>query len=170
MENKLQELLNTKEYDFRFDLGIAQPTIHLGEVGHIISVIAKHYAVLNSKAELDQMLCGMSDTLHVLDMVREFPQMRSLFVFNERPPLTADKMYDLIPAVLSPVGNNQRDVEEEIMMQWIEILNIIEGITHIFGCIASEVPNSLPCKVARFNLALAQGSTVIPRSEAALFY
>lgn len=124
-EEELQLLLDTEEYDFRFNLGIVG--CHLGEVGHIVSVIAKQYAILNVKAELDQMLCGMADTLNVLEMVREHPQMRSLFVFSKRPPLTADNLYDLVPALYSPRGSNQRDKEEAIIMQWIAFTNFVEG-------------------------------------------
>ena len=43
------------------------------------------------KAELDQILCGLSETHNILELVRSnAPNMRSLFVYETRPPLTAN--------------------------------------------------------------------------------
>ena len=58
---ELQELINGEEYDFRFDLGIAIPVnkIRLEDTELLVSSMAKHFAVLKVKAELDQIICGM---------------------------------------------------------------------------------------------------------------
>ena len=67
---ELQELMNSEEYDFRFDLGITIPKIRLEDKELLVSSMAKHFAVLKVKAELDQIICGMSSTLNVLELVR----------------------------------------------------------------------------------------------------
>ena len=111
-------------------MGIAQPLsdIRLEDVELIVSVMAKHYAILNVKAELDQILCGMSSTFDFLELVRGNPKsMRQLFVFNEPPPLTADSMYDLLPAQFSPQGSNRREEEEDALTHWINLAQWIEG-------------------------------------------
>ena len=77
-------MLGSEKYDFRFDLGIGQSvnSIGLEDVDSIVSAIAKHYAILSVKAELDQMLCGISSTLGTLDLIRQHPRsLRSLFVY-----------------------------------------------------------------------------------------
>lgn len=77
---------------------------------------------------MDQILCGMSVTLNFLELVRQNPKsMRSLFVHQDPIPLTADALYDLLPVQFSPVGSNMREREEEIVMQWNELIQCIEG-------------------------------------------
>lgn len=99
---------------------------------HIVSAIAKHYAVLNIKAELDQLICGMSCTLKYLELIREYPKsLKTLFVWSNPPPLTADTLYDLLLVKYSPQGNNQREREEAVIRQWNAVTQFIEGIT---GC------------------------------------
>ena len=62
--SQLQELLNTEEFDFRYDLGISKPVheIRLDDRETLVSSMALHYGVLMVKAELDQLLCGLSST------------------------------------------------------------------------------------------------------------
>ena len=127
---QLRGLLSSEDYDFRYALGIAQPinTIRIDDVEKIVSVIAKHYAILNVKAELDQILCGMSTTFKFLELVRENPKsLRPLFIYSDPPPLTADILYDMLPAQFSPEGDNKRELEEEAIMQWNDVTQYIEG-------------------------------------------
>lgn len=73
------------EYDFRYDLGVATnvQSVVLSDKQLIVSQLANHFAIFQVKAELDQMLCGMSETLGVLSMLRENPTvMFSHFCFN----------------------------------------------------------------------------------------
>ena len=126
--HELQELLDSDDYDFRYDCGIMQPTqsIQLTERDHIISCIAKHYAVLRPKAELDQLLAGLC-TLSVLDLVRANAQvMRSLFVFKPQP-LTADALFDMLPATFCLEGSNTREAEEATFMHLVEYIQMIES-------------------------------------------
>ena len=54
--------------------------------------------------------------------------MRSLFVHHEPPPLTSDSLYDLLSVKLSPEGDNRRELEEEVLMYWTELLQCMEGM------------------------------------------
>lgn len=128
---QLRNILRSEDYDFRYDMGISQPinTICLGDVEKIVSGMEKHYAILNVKAELDQILCGMSTTFNFLEFVRENPKsLRPLFVYSDPPPLTADILYYMIPAQFSPEGDNKRELEEAVIMQWTDVTQYIEGM------------------------------------------
>ena len=59
------------EFDFRYDLGIAlrADTVTIEEKESVISAVTKNFAVLVIKAELDQLLCGLSSTLDVFCVV-----------------------------------------------------------------------------------------------------
>ena len=128
--SQLQELLNTEEFNFRYDLGISKPAheVRLGDRETLVSSMALHYGVLVVKAELDQILCGLSSTLNALALIRNNPVvMRPLFVYQERPPPTADTLFDMFQAKFSELGSNAREVEEETMMKWSDFLQIVEG-------------------------------------------
>ena len=60
----LKEVMDSDEYDFRYDIGIAQSAdaIRLADKEKIVALMAKHFTILSVKAELDQILCGLSST------------------------------------------------------------------------------------------------------------
>ena len=79
------------------------------------------------KAELDQILSGLSETLNVLVLVKQHPNLfRPLFVFNE-VKVTGDMLIDLFQPKLSPKGSNIRIKEEAAMMYWLDLLQDIQG-------------------------------------------
>lgn len=127
---QLQELLETEEFDFRFDLGISKPVheIQLTDREMFVSAMALHYGVLVVKAELDQILCGLSSTLNALTLIRNNPLiMRPLFIHQDRHPPTADTLFDMFQAKFSELGSNAREAEEATMMKWSDFLQMVEG-------------------------------------------
>ncbi len=73
------------EYDFRFDIGVSVPLkdIRFRDKERLVSLMTMHYVVLNVKAELDQLLCGMSSTFQMLELVRAYPHtFRPLFLHS----------------------------------------------------------------------------------------
>ena len=94
----------------------------------IVGLMVKHFTILMVKAELDQLLCGMSSTMNVLELVRGNPEMRELFFYNPKPPMTWDAMYSIVPAVVSQEGSNRREDEEAILMKWVMRCKTIEGM------------------------------------------
>ncbi len=129
-QSELQELLSTNEFEFRFDLGINKPSnkIRLEDRETIVSSIALHHGILAVKAELDQILCGLSVTLNALTLIRDNAVlMRPLFVYEERPPPKADAVYDMFPATFSASGSNIREKEEATMMVWNDFLQMVQG-------------------------------------------
>ena len=126
---ELRELLDSEQYDFRYDIGIAQPSqsVEIIDRDRIVQGIASHYAIIRVKAELDQILEGLN-TLELQDLIRQNPQkMRPLFLHADPVPLTADQMIDLFTTKFSPVGSNRREVEEAIVMHWVNFIQMIES-------------------------------------------
>ena len=115
LPQKFQQLLLLDEFDFRYDLGVALrvDSITIQDKESVISAIAKHFSVLEVKAELDQLLCGLSSTLSALDLLRSDPiLMRPLLVKTNARPITADEAYDAFHIFYSPDGSNQKEKEE----------------------------------------------------------
>ena len=76
----------------------------------VVSALCKHFSVLYMKAELNQMLCGMVETLGSLDLIRSEPTVRRpLFIYSEKPPLSADDMFDIFTIHYSASGSNDRE-------------------------------------------------------------
>lgn len=126
----MKSLIGSDEYDFRFDIGITKQVdkISFEDKHQIVSHMALHFGILVVKAELDQILCGLADTLNTLALLREAPkQARPLFIYKEKRPLNADELYDFIPAVFSEKGSNCREKEEELMMVWSDFLHAVQG-------------------------------------------
>ena len=125
----MRNLLDSEEYEFRYEIGIAQPsgTLQLSDLDRIVETSATHYSIVSVKAELDQIIDGLT-TLEVLDLIVHNPNgMEALFVYSIPPPLTADKMVDMFQPRFSPTGANRREVEEAVVMQWIHYLQLIES-------------------------------------------
>jgi hypothetical protein len=102
--------------------------VSLADKDKIVSLMAKYFTVLRIKAELDQLVCGLSSTLNILELIRNNPeQMKELFLYKSCPPLTWGDMYKLLPAKFSIEGSNERDRQEAVMMKWIKVIKDIEG-------------------------------------------
>ena len=104
---EFHELLNTEEYNIRYECGVSQPVTSIESSSHekIVGTIAMHYSVVRVKSELDQLAKGLN-VLKIGDLVEANPQkMRELFVHFKPLPLTADAFFDMFPARLSPMGS-----------------------------------------------------------------
>ena len=120
-------MLNSDEYNFCYDLGIAQKCTLEGK-WDFIQIVAKHYGVFVVKAELDQILCGLSATLDMLEVIRSNASvMYPLFVYEEPEPLTAAFIQQLFPGVFSISGANRREAEEETFVHWTNYIDTIES-------------------------------------------
>ena len=121
-------MLLEDEFDFRYELGVATrlDTITIQEKDATISAMAKHFCVFAIKSELDQILCGLSSTLGVLELFRNNPTlMRSLLVCSS-VKITADSVYDTFSISFSPDGSNQKVTEEATVMLWVHFLQRVE--------------------------------------------
>ena len=96
----------------------------------VVSSMCLHYGVLMVKAELYQILCGLSSTLNALNLIRNNAiVMRELFVYKPQPLPTADTLFDLFETIkFSESGSNIRKTEEATIMLWSDFLQTVEGI------------------------------------------
>ena len=126
---EMRALLDSDEYDFRYDVGVTQPshTSQFADLDCIVQSLAMHYSVVCVKAELDDMVDGLK-TLDVLGLIRtNGNKLRPLFVCGDSTPPTVDNMIDMFAPKLSPIGSNRRESEEEVVMQWVNYLQMIES-------------------------------------------
>ena len=125
---ELRELLDSDEYDFRYTCGIAQPTstLELKDRDRIVASFAIHFPLMCCMTELIQLKEGLG-ALKVLQLLQGNPHVTcSLLVFSPPKSLTADKLY-MFTASLSPAGSNRRETEEFVYMQWVNLMQEIEG-------------------------------------------
>ncbi len=129
--------MNSDDYEFRYDLGISQPAdkIRLSDKQTIVELMTKHFTILRVKAELDQILCGLSSTLNFLEFVRNNQrELRQFFIYNPPPTFTWSSLYNLLPATMSEIGTNRREEEENVIMKWINLTRIVEGVLYMKVC------------------------------------
>ncbi len=129
-EQEFRQLLDCDKFDFRYACGVPQPSslIRVIDCDTIVSSVTMHYSVLVCKAELDQLVQSL-ESLQVLELVRANPQiMKPLFVgTSSKLNITADDLFDLLPAQFSPAGSNRRESEENVVMDWDNYNHMIEG-------------------------------------------
>ena len=125
--------MDSEEFSFRFDIGVSDPSTRLKftDREQIVQSLAMYFVIVRSKASIDQMADGLS-ALGVLDMMRANPQaMRKLFL--HRPILSVDYLLNHFKPRLSAPGTNRREDEEQLMMYWVNFLEMIEG-NIVLGC------------------------------------
>ena len=128
--DKMRNLLDSDEFDFRYDIGIAQPSkdLQLGDCSRVIKLCAAHYTIHSVKAELDQ-LCDGLRCMDVLQLIQQnLVLMRTLFMPQPPKPLTADSMISMFATKFSPLGANCREDEEAAVMKWVQFLQAVEGL------------------------------------------
>jgi hypothetical protein len=122
-DQEFQDVIGSEEYTFRFSCGVNQPsvTLKLNDREKIVSAVCLHSTVLNSLAELEQLLNGLS-TLEVSSLIRHYPsKFRSVFEANHERP-TASTIQGIYVIDFSPAGSNIRMKEEELAMLWTNFL------------------------------------------------
>lgn len=127
--DEMRNLLDSDEFDFRYDIGIAQPSkdLQLRDCDRVVKLCAAHYTIHSVKAELDQLCDGLM-CMGVLQLIQQNPVMRTLFLPRPPKPLTADSMINMFTTKFSPLGANCREDEEAAVMKWVQFLQAVEGI------------------------------------------
>lgn len=122
-------LLDRDEFDFRYDIGLAQPSqnLHLKDCMRIVKLCAAHFTIHSLRAELDQ-ICEGLDCMGVRQLMRDNPALlRPLFLPQPSCPLSADYMIKLFVTKFSPPGCNAREDEEAALLKWVQFLQLIQG-------------------------------------------
>lgn len=124
---EMRALLDSEEFEFRFDVGVSDVSmkLELSDRDRIVQSLATYFTVVRVKAQIDQMIDGLN-TLGIYDLIRANPcAMHKLFV--SRPePITSDFMIRLFETRLSPEGSNRREDEEQVVMCWVNFIDLIE--------------------------------------------
>lgn len=126
--NDMKSMLDSEEFSFRFDIGVSDLThnLVLGDRDRIVRSIANYFTVVRVKVQIDQLTDGLK-ALGVLDIMKGNPHsMRELFLSKPKP-ITADGMINLFETRFSPVGSNRCEDEEAVALQWIHLIQLIEG-------------------------------------------
>ena len=125
----MRKLLDSEEFYFRYDIGIATPSniIELKDSMNIIKLCSSHFTIHAIKSELDQLCDGLS-TMGVLRLLKANNTVfHPLFLSRKPTSLTADQMINMFVTRFSPQGSNIREKEEAVSMKWIQYLQMIEG-------------------------------------------
>ncbi len=124
----MKDLLDSDEYDFRFDIGLGFSTasMNFGDRDKIVQSLAGYYTIVKVKAQIDQFVEGLR-VLGILDLVQANPHRgRELFVYSKPQEMTADAVITLFTPRLSPEGSNKREDEEQVVMLWVNFVQMIE--------------------------------------------
>ena len=126
--DKARQILDCESFSFGFDIGISEPAANVTLSGRdrIVRSIVTHYAILGVKAQLDQLIEGLK-VLGIFDMIKAYPHTVYSLLQSQPEPMTATCMIDLFQPRFSEQGSNKREKEEEMMMYWIQMLELIGG-------------------------------------------
>ena len=136
----MRKVLDSEEFQFRFDAGLAVPSssLEIGQISDIVHSLVMHYLVFSCKAELDQLKQGLAE-LGVLQVMHTHPALfKPLFLAEGRPKLTADSIADTFHVYWSPQGSNQREDEEAVILGWMEYLHGLKGMKFVL-CVCVRV-------------------------------
>ena len=126
----MKRLLDSKEFEFRFDAGLSFPSnsVKIENVDDIVRSLAMHFLVYSCKAELDQLKAGVSE-LGILSLIHSYPKLfKPLFTVTGKPQLTPDYVAAAFKVCWSPEGSNQRKDEEDVIFGWREYLQGLKGL------------------------------------------
>ena len=124
----VREMLDRDDFEFRFDVGICDASfkVNLSDRDRIVESLATYYTVICVKAYIDQIVDGLK-TLGVYELVQSNPRAMQKLFLSRPVPLTSDYILGLFDTCFSLEGTNRREYEEQIMMYWVQFVEIIEG-------------------------------------------
>ncbi|XP_065887268.1 uncharacterized protein [Dysidea avara] len=126
-EESFVNLMDSEEYNFRYECGICQPSqmIKFNQREEIVSALAMH-TIYSIKAELDQIISGL-DGYGLGKLAQDNPEaFRPLLVYYKPLKLSADAVHEMFPAGLSALGSNTRDAQEAALMHWVNYTQAVE--------------------------------------------
>ncbi len=120
----MRAIVHSEEFDFRFEMGISEifgPEERKG----VVQSIANYFTIVRVKAQIDQMIDGMK-CLGIDELLKCYPSTMYRLFISQPVPLTSESMFNLFLARLSPEGSNKRENEEQIIVYWNYLLELIE--------------------------------------------
>ena len=129
----MRNLLDSDEFDFRYDIGIAQPSkdLQLGDCGRVIKLCCPLYDSL-SESRIGSVMwwtqvhgCAATDTAE--------SGVDAYLVYATPSKATDHWLYDQY-VCNDPLGANSREDEEAAVMKWVQFLQAIEGVWYWLQC------------------------------------
>lgn len=123
----MRSILDGDDFDFRFEVGLAELSsrLELSDCRRIVQSISRYFTVVRVKAQIDQMLDGMN-ALGIGELIRSNPRTIHKLFMTQPEPITPDSLLNLFRTMFSPEGSNRREDEEQVIMYWVNFLEIIE--------------------------------------------
>ncbi|XP_011406870.1 PREDICTED: uncharacterized protein LOC105314410 [Amphimedon queenslandica] len=131
-KEEMQELLDSDNFSFRFDVGVNVPSCSLNfeDKDQIVLAFIKSHLIYSCKGELDQLKEGL-ECLGVLKLLQDYPKlMRPLLMSSGKKQLNATELLNLFTIVWSPVGSNARESEESVIYAWTNYVHDCAGAGH----------------------------------------
>ena len=119
-------MLTKEEYDFRYHLCIGHDVRNLSDRDNLIKSTALYYTVVRIKAQLDQLMEGLS-VMGLLEIIQANPNKAvDLFVYTKES-MCADKIISIFTPQFSAVGSNPREEEEHTILLGVHFVQLIES-------------------------------------------
>ncbi len=91
----------------------------------VVHYIANYFTVIRVKAQTDEIIEGLK-CLGIDELIKCYPFIMYHLFISQPEPLTSESVFNLFLARLSPEGSNKREDEEQIIMYWNYLLELIE--------------------------------------------
>lgn len=140
-ESEFQDIVANEELDFRFVCGYQSP-LTFSTRDEFVHAIVMHFAIYSVHAELTQLKRGIFENLKLGELAGQHPiEMWSLLAGRiERRHMTAADLEDMFEVEFSPIGSNNRVMEETLISFLYEYFQLCEGeVAELVGYIANFV-------------------------------
>ena len=127
-DEELKQLIDTNEYNFRFEAGMNLPSAAMGTInkGEIAKALAMHYVIYSSMAELEHIKKGLRVLGVQKLMSANITTLKPLFCkLNDK--LSAASFVNLFDICWSPLNTTKREEEEGVILAWTEYVMNTEG-------------------------------------------
>ncbi len=130
-EGEFHDLLSSEDYDFRYICGVSKPSFRtpFSEKEKVVSAMCLHYTILVSLAELEQLRRGLA-VQNFNSLMDSYPALLRTAFEPPQHEISSSFIQDMFLAEFSPKGCNQREIEEAILMCWVQYLHHTECKYH----------------------------------------
>ena len=109
------------ECALRFDTGIWKPIVTIEDKVKMLHIITLHYTLLQSLAEVNQVLEELKLN-GLLESMRQHPyETRKLFIY-ENNQISGEELDDLLVPLFAKPGSNKRELEEKVSLNFTRYL------------------------------------------------
>ncbi|MCG8622442.1 MAG: hypothetical protein MJE68_10665 [Proteobacteria bacterium] len=100
--------------------------VSLKQKEDIALALAKHYLLYSTMAELEQLKQGLKE-LGILNLLHAHSKVLKPLLLASGKPQLSPSTVNMFKVIWSPVGSNQRDKEEAVILGWTEYIHGLKG-------------------------------------------